>query len=183
MAAIGDRMIHKVTDEEFEKTLAPKVRGSLEIFATTQQEEWSLDFFLVLFLGACRAWHNYGQVALQRTATPRPHHLHQFVHVQIHGWRLVWHVVLKHLKLHHGCNDGFSENMTSHGWSQAEAPPWPARTEEALHGAADVAIKTKRIGRFGSLQDAVGPQSNEAKQKSTICSGGTYIREWLSIYS
>lgn len=116
MAAIGDRMIHKVTDEEFEKTLAPKVRGSLEIFATTQQEEWSLDFFLVLFLGACRAWHNYGQVALQRT-------------------------------------------------------------EEALHGAADVAIKTKRIGRFGSLQDAVGPQSNEAKQKSTICSGGTYIRE------
>ena len=83
MAEIGDRMIHKVTDEEFEKTLAPKVRGSLEIFATTQQEEWSLDFFLVLFLGACRAWHNYGQVALQRTATPRPHHLHQFVHVQI----------------------------------------------------------------------------------------------------
>ena len=85
MAAIGDRMIHRVTDEEFEKTLAPKVRGSLEIFATAQQEEWSLDFFLVLFLGACRAWHNYVQVALQRTATPRPHHLHlhQFVHVQI----------------------------------------------------------------------------------------------------
>eukprot|EP00435_Cladocopium_sp_Y103_P011025 s4182_g2.t2 len=58
----GDRMIHKVTDEQFDKTLAPKVRGSLEILATSQREEWSLDFFwyissVVVALG------NYGQVA------------------------------------------------------------------------------------------------------------------------
>eukprot|EP00435_Cladocopium_sp_Y103_P041534 s2258_g11.t1 len=58
----GDPMIHKVTDEQFEKTFAPEVRDNLEIFATTQQEDWSWDFFWC-FSSVVVALGNYCQVA------------------------------------------------------------------------------------------------------------------------
>jgi hypothetical protein len=101
----GDRMIHKVTDEQFEKTLAPKVRGSLEIVATSQREEWSLDFMwymssVVVSLG------NYGQVAYGG----RPHICRSiFINLFICRCRfmtasqLVCHVALKFLRVHHSC--------------------------------------------------------------------------------